>query len=382
LIIIQADKRTINLLTNNFLYIKYIKKMTDNAVNDRYTIPLLKQVDFRLENRNSRVRLIDDNGNPTINDNSVILHENTDDYVYSDETYRANHEGLVFECNLPGIPSGNSSRMYAGINDDEGKYYGCEIKYNSGNKVSFYNYDDDTSFISYNAGDLFRMYIDTDTIYYSINGVIKADLDFASGYNMYLEIGFYNNDNEGVNYTFSNILYYQTGKIADQGDDGENRISLLSGSGRPNLLPTLGNDGDLYNDVLTNTFWAKDGSWYPLTLPNLTRGVVSLAAGTPSPVDLFNFVDTNYNSILITIAFAQNATTRIPTNLVQVSVNLAEDGTNVPKWNNNGAFPANITIQTSYTPSVNPTFIGVRLARDGTIVTAYNYITYKIQIIN
>jgi hypothetical protein len=369
--------------------------MTDNAVNDRYTIPLLKQVDFRLQNRNPRVTLLEDNGNPTINDNLVILHENTDDYVYSDETYAARYNGLVFECNLPVIPAGNNSIIYAGIHDDDDDPYGCEIRYDGGYKIRFYGDGDYSDYYTYNAGDLFRMYIngrvdrnDDDyndigrRAYFSINGDVKTDFYYSDSSQMYLEIGFDTHDDNGINYIFSNILYYQTGRIGQDGENGNNRYSLLSGSGRPDIIPTLGNDGDTYNDVLTNILWRKDETWYPITFPNLTSGVVSLAAGTPSPVDLFNFVGTSYNSILITIAFAQNATTRIPDRLVQVSVNLAEDGTNVPKWNNNGAFPANITIQTSYTPSVNPTFIGVRLARDGTIVTAYNYITYKIQIIN
>lgn len=356
--------------------------MTDNAINDRYTLPLLKQIDYRLQNRNPRVSLYDESGNPTINDNSVILHEDSNDEVRSNNQYRGYDNGIVFECNLPVVPSSSNSCIYAGINNN-GDGYGCEIRNDDGYEIRFYHDGDYTDYYSYNEGDLFRMYVDTDRVYFSINGDVKEDLNFTNSNDMYLEIGFdYDDENNDVNYTFSNILYYQTGKIAEEGDDGNNRSSLLSGSGRPNIIPTLGNNGDMYNDVLTNRLWTKDGGWYPIINPNVTNGVISLAAGTPSPVDLFNFVNTNYNSILITIAFAQNATTRIPDRLVQVSVNLAENGSNVPLLASFGAFPANIKIDPIYSPSVNPTFIGVRLARDGTIVTAYNYITYKVQIIN
>ena len=348
--------------------------MTDNAVNDRYTIPLLKQVDFRVQNRQPRIDLRPDGGNPTITENSVILHEsNGDDYVYSNESYSGNTKGVVFECNVPVIPEGDSSAVYFGT-----QYYGGEIYYASGYQIYFWGNSGETNNYSYNENDLFRMYIDTNTVYFSINGNIIDSLPYNHSDDHYAEIGF---DGIGSNpdniYTLSNILFYQTGRIGMNGVNGNNSNSLLSGSGNP--FPTLGNEGDIYNDVLTNTVWANNGSWSPQGPPSLPGAIVSLAAGSHT-VDIWNFVGNSFNSLLITIAFAQDSTTRIPVNLVQVAVN-KDNGADGPRWSHNGTFPDGVTINTGYSPNPNPTFNGVRIASTGTSI-AYNYITYKIQIIN
>jgi hypothetical protein len=347
--------------------------MTDNAINDRYSIPLLKQVVFRIQNREPKVHLYPDGGFPIITENSVTLHGDSNDYVYSDESYSAHSRGLVFECNLPVIQEGDNAAVYFGTYN-----YGGEIYYDGGYKIYYWSdCGDNSNEFSYNENDLFRIYIDSQNVYFSINGVVANVFSYSCSGNQAVAIGFDGSGSSNNTYTLSNILYYQTGKIGQDGVNGSIGNSLLSGSGNP--LPTLGNNGDAYNDILTNTFWANNGSWQPFSPPTIPGNVVSLAAGSHT-VDIWNFVGTPYNSVLITIAFAQDSTARVPVNLVQVMINIANSAA-IPRWNSVGAFPSGITISTVYSPNPNPTFNGARISGTGTTV-AYNYITYKIQILN
>jgi len=344
--------------------------MTDNAKNDKYTIPLLKHVKYRLneDNHVPRVQLLNDNGNPTIFENTVTLHDNTNESVTTDQCkpFQIRREGLIFESYLPALTDVDTY-IYVGLNG-HGGYLSAD------NQISFWTNDDDTGNYDYTPGDLFRMYFDGRRVRFSLNGHVKATLYISCGYSTdYLNIGFDGYGEHDISYEFTGIQLYQTGKKARNGNDGDNGNSLLSGSGNP--LPTLGEYNDFYIDILTNNFWVNNGSWYPGTTPNPPGFLTTLGSGLST--DIWNFTGTDYNSVLINIIFAENATTRTPVSVIQLAVN-KRAYPNVATWNSSGTKPSNVTIATLFPSELG--FNGVQLQSTGG--PTYNYITVRVQIIN
>jgi hypothetical protein len=356
--------------------------MTDNAKNDKYVIPLLKQVTYRLDNYVPRVQLSSTNDNLVvgvdIGDDFVRVFENSNDYVESDSNngFNISKQGVVFECYLPVI--NNNSSIYFGTND-----YGAEIYNDNGPKIYFWSICDGTDEYPYQAGDLFKMYLDTNTARFLViredlepqesQIIVNESLDIqcSSNNNQYVNIGFDSEYDDGNSYLFEGIKFYQSGKEGRTGYPGEDGISLISGSGAP--LPTLGNYGDLYNDILTSRIWFKDNSWSTQTTPYYASTTFALAPNTNGPT-LFSFGN-DYNNVLITIIFARSATDRIPEAFVQAVVNKANNpDVSVSPWNYIGNFPENVTIQTSITNKGS-----VRLVSNSSAL-AWNYITTKIQI--
>ena len=346
--------------------------MTDNAINDKYTVPLLKHVNYRLDNHVPRVILLNDSGSPVIFENTVTLNDNRQESVISDQCkpFQIRREGLIFECYLPAV-----SALYT----DTNIYVGLSAHYaylSADNQIYFETNDDSSSTYTYTPGDLYRMYFDGRNVRFSLNGHVKATLQISCGYSTdYLYIGFDDYGRYNHNYEFTGIQLYQTGKKARNGDCGERGNSLLSGSGNP--FPTLGRNNDLYVDILTNNIWSKYSClWNPISVPNPAGTVTTLASN--SSVNIWDFTNTTYSSVLINIIIAANNTTRAPVSVVQVAVNKVDDP-NIPTWTIAGTLPGTLYIQTLNSP--DPVFNGVQLCSHSGD-PAYNYITVRVQIIN
>ena len=350
--------------------------MTDNAKNDKYTIPLLKHVKYRLNDDNHvpRVQLLNDSGSPVIFENTVTLYDDRQESVIGDQCkpFQIRREGLIFECYLPAVSAPyTGTDIYVGLSS----HYGY---LSANNQIYFETNDDTSSTYTYCPGDLFRMYFDGRNVRFSLNGHVKATLQISCGYSTdYLYIGFDSHGNNEHNFEFTGIQLYQTGKKARNGDDGCNGNSLLSGSGDP--FPTLGRDNDSYVDILTNNLWSKQScSWNPVSVPNPAGFLTTLASN--SSVNIWDFTNTTYSSVLINIIIAASATDRTPVSVVQVAVN--KSGTTaVPLWSLAGTLPGTLYILTLNSQSPDPVFNGVQLCSlSGD--PAYNYITVRVQIIN
>jgi hypothetical protein len=355
--------------------------MTDNAINDKYVIPLLKQVTYRLDNRVPRIVLTSNNPNLVagvdIGDDFVRLYENSDDYVDSDSSngFNTDKQGVVFECYLPIVSSGNSSSIYFGTWD-----YGADIYYDDGYKIYFWNDGDNTDEYTYQEGDLFKMYLDGNTARFvvlheneeSSNIIAEETISMPCSNNtQYISMGFDSYDDQGQSYFFQGIKFYQTGRAARDGSNGDDGISLISGSGDP--YPTLGNYGDIYKDMVNNTLWTNNGSWYVNVAPYVPSSTFALASNT-SRRDIYSFGSNNSN-VLITIIFAQSNTTRVPVSVVQIIANKSTDPESVvPPWTSIGTLPANVSIGSATTNQ------GTIYISSNSSAASYNYVTTKFQI--
>ena len=74
--------------------------MTDNAKNDKYVVPYIKNLDVEINNIPPQITW-DITGKPDINTNVITFYEKTGDYVYSNEQFNINNSGLVIQCRLP-----------------------------------------------------------------------------------------------------------------------------------------------------------------------------------------------------------------------------------------------------------------------------------------
>jgi len=337
--------------------------MTDNAINDKYTVPLLNKVNYRLNNHVSRVVLIRDGGNATITDNSVLLHEITNDNVYTDYNINTGWRGIIFECILPEFTN-ESNELYLG-----GNYHGATLS--ASNQIQFWNWDIPSDVYSYTPGDLYRQYYDSINVYFSINGEVITSLPITNNYD-YVWIGLDGSNETDNTYLIERIAFYETGKLAYNGYDGDSGVTILSGGLPP--LPTLGNYNDIYIDVTTNVYYQNFDGWQRINNLDPTGSIVTLSAnGTRK---LWDFVNNNYSNILIHLVFAVDASVRTPVNVVQLAVNMPPNRLG-PHWRTQGTLPSNVYIDTVNNGTTEQS---VRLHSNA--APAYNYIGVKIQIIS
>jgi len=338
--------------------------MTDNAINDRYAIPLLNKIRYMLDNHVARVVLTDDNGSPIINENSVILNDNTDDVVIGNYSVNTNWRGLIFECVLPGFDSDNE--LYIG-----GYWNGASLT--STNQIRFWTDNNLSGYYTYTPGDLYRQYYDTQNVYFSINGEILMSYPIT-GSDETVYIGLDTDYNSGLTFEINNILFYETGKKGRNGINGENGNNLISGTGAP--LPTLlTNSNDIYNDVTTNNLYANNGSnWYRLFSPITPGSIKTLSSG--GTTKLWDFIDGNASNVLAYVVFAVDNSARVPTHIVQIAMNIESDRTGA-HYNVFGTLPSNVIL---IIVNNGGTEQSVNLHSTGG--TAYNYIGVRYQIIN
>jgi hypothetical protein len=319
-----------------------------------------------LDHHVPRVVLYSDGGSPTINENSVVIHEITGDVVIGNESNQVNinWRGLIFECYLPAFDN-NSNELYIG-----GYYHGAGLT--NTNKIYFYNNNDDTGNYNYTPGDLYRQYYDTEYVYFSLNGEIVDRLPVSTS-NEYVYIGLDTSNETSNTYEITNILFYETGKLGRNGINGNNGNKLISGSDAPY---SVGNYNDIYNDITTNNLYVSQGgtNWNRLFSP-ITPGVIkTLSSG--GTTKLWDFINNNFSNILAYVVFAADSSARVPVKVVQIAMNIQTNRLS-PHYNVFGTLPSNVNLTV-----VNNGGTEQSVNLHSTGAPAYNYIGVRYQIIN
>ena len=341
--------------------------MPDNAINDKYFVPKLRIIKSILDNHIPRVQLLLNSGNPIITENSVILNEVTGDSVVTDliKQYDIINSGLVFECILPEFTIFDNI-IYIG-----GNYYGAIIS--NYNQIQFWSNEVLSETFTYETGDVFRQLYDSSFVIFSLNGIVKSVIPISNNYpTEFIWIGF-----EIINPTenscfFDQILAYVTSSHGDNGINGTDGNTILSGSQNPSNL--LGKNGDYYIDVTNNFMYGpKNNSWPILNPVDPLSSIKTLSNG--GTTQLWNFIDQlQYTNILIYLSFAVDAIIAQPINIVQIAVNISNDA---PEWYLFGTLPSNVSI--TIVNIENEKSINLHHSGVGPI---YNYIGVRILTIH
>jgi len=308
--------------------------MLSNSINDKYSIPFIHNIKTRFNNNrflNFNIFWYSNNGDPIINGNSLILHEDTSDEVIGIlkdpvAINNINLNGCYFQCTLPEFNTDDNNVLTI-LNND----YGIEL--HNGNILI--TSADITNQVSYAPGDLYQQIFDGVNVKYYLNGILINSQSILnsptdSQFGMFINLSAPNS--LANTYTINNIYGYVTGKNGTNGADGENGINMLSGSGVPSN--TLGLTGEYYTDILTNVIYGpKTDSWVSVKPVDPTSRIITLAyQGTTR---LWNFAD-GYEHILIYLVFAESSTYRQPNEIVQISVHKHSSG---PKYFVSGTLP-------------------------------------------
>jgi len=338
--------------------------MTDNARNDKYSLPLIQSITKRLNNTPPNLTWLVDRGNPEIDGNIIILHENTGDITTTDSNNQFDlvYHGYYFQCVLPEFTNDNNS-LYVG-----GNWYGAYI--DNENQLFTYNQNIINTAVTYIPGDLYQQVYDGVNVNFYLNGLYINSVPLLENYSSdYLYCGLDTSNPTQNIYTINKIYGYVTGRNGANGDDGTNGVNILSGSGVPSN--TLGVDGEYYMDILTFTMYGpKSNSWVSKKPVDPVPSIKTLSSG--GTTKLWDFID-GYTNILIYLVFAESSSERQPDKIVQISVQCQGGG---PQYVVFGTLPSNVSITTVTNGSTEQS---INIQSSGS--PAYNYIGVKIQTI-
>jgi hypothetical protein len=343
--------------------------MTDNAPNDKYSIPYIRNTKNQLDNTPPNLSWIVNTGNPTINKNTIIFYESSGDTVNTDpdNSFDITLHGYYFQCILPDYINTNGNKLYFG-----GYNYGAYINHYS--QLYTYNNDIENPYILYNPGDLFQQIYDGNNVKFYINGMFINSVPILNSFfTDYLYCGLDTSYPTGNSYTISNIYGYVTGKNGTNGISGVNGIQILSGSGIPS--DTLGLSGEYYMDILTNILYGPKlntptNRWITNKPVDPVPRIISILSG--GTTKLWDFIN-GYQYLRIYLIFSPGENVRQPDSMVQLSVN---SGSNGPQYFVYGNLPSNIIITTVNNGSVEQS---INVSSTGT--PDYEYIGVKIQVI-
>ena len=195
-----------------------------------------------------------------------------------------NSQGFYLQSNLPLLSDDDGFVLGVISNENFSDY----IIYLNGNNYSFV--DDGLSIISsgtYSDGDIFSLYNDGSQVYYKINSETITSVNFSVGkYSFFSSPFSFESQSLANTYTFSNVLFYPTGKAGSKYDSVINDYFAVPDVDqviRTTTLPNLGfttdqivvvksdviNYVDSYyddnNDNLQLLFYAKVDSYEPNT---------------------------------------------------------------------------------------------------------------------
>ena len=144
---------------------------------------------------------------------TILSNSNFWDNVLSEELFD-NTQGFYLQATLPILSDVDS--IVLGVISNE--TYSDYIIYLNGNNYSFV--DEGLNVVSsgtYSEGDLFSLYNDGSQIYYKINNKTISSVNFSVGNYSFFSSPFSFNSQPLTNsYTFSNILFYPTGKAGSK----------------------------------------------------------------------------------------------------------------------------------------------------------------------
>jgi hypothetical protein len=181
-----------------------------------------------------------DSGSPTIlSPTSVVLNGNSD-FVTTVEHYDMYHAGLYVQYKLP------DTSAYTYNSGDPNVDVGNWLTWGTirgGNTIVF-NSDSGTPTVpstTYTPGAIFSIYIDTQTAYYYIDGVLQSQLNSISSYPTYGGHGLYLYAiNLPAPLQIDDIRIYQTGEIGSTGTTG---TTGATGANGLNTIETWVNNG-------------------------------------------------------------------------------------------------------------------------------------------
>lgn len=151
-------------------------------------------------------------GTPIIEDNTTVILRNADDYVRGTEAFLNTNLGIVVKARLPDLSSLAPGNSYI--------FLGTNLIYavlQGGNNCQLNNSTGEFAYVSYNAGDMFSMYLDGKTAFFYIaNTLVATTLIEDGNYNIVLRML----RNTGFDVTINDIYYTVTGRIGDTGTTG------------------------------------------------------------------------------------------------------------------------------------------------------------------
>lgn len=154
-------------------------------------------------------------GSPTILP-GIITINSAIDVVNSSEYYDSNQLGIYFQSKLPDITAGN--QIYLGLYIYGGglTYYGY-LYYSNGPYIEIYNGITLIASGNYNVGDLFSIYLDGNSIHYTIGAGAYVSSQSTNGrFAASLTCNLFS----GTPIIFQQFLYYPTGKAGTGGGGG------------------------------------------------------------------------------------------------------------------------------------------------------------------
>jgi len=165
-------------------------------------------------------------GSPTVTPGSIIINSANDE-ISSQEYFDSNDLGVYLQTKLPNITSGNSFYLGLYLYGSGLKYY-AYVYYSSGPYIRIYKESTVIAQGNYTPGDLFSIYLDGFEANYNIGNTYYTTPQTINGRfsaNLLQELY------SGTPITFSQFLFYPTGKKGNLGPTGIQGPTGPGGSG-------------------------------------------------------------------------------------------------------------------------------------------------------